>query len=111
VGAGRRTVCSSSSYARRRASITSGPCDATARAGNRRFDPLSALRAHPKAPYETDLRWETLRALKRAGRARTESRRRHAEDEDRAEQVVWAMAAHAWAQVLKQFVHRPVYSI
>jgi hypothetical protein len=34
-----------------------------ARAGNRRFGPVSALRAHTK----TDLLWETLRALNRPG--------------------------------------------
>jgi hypothetical protein len=28
-----------------------------ARAGNRRFGPLSALRAHTKAPHKTDLLW------------------------------------------------------
>jgi hypothetical protein len=43
----------------------------TARAGNRRFWRLSALRAHTKAPYKTDLLWKTPRALKRPGRART----------------------------------------
>ena len=46
----------------------------TARAGNRRFGPLSALRAHTKTPYKTDLHRKTLRnakALKRPGRART----------------------------------------
>ena len=32
---------------------------------------LSALRAHTKTPYKTDLLWETLRPLKRPGRART----------------------------------------
>jgi hypothetical protein len=32
---------------------------------------LSALRVHAKAPYKTDLLWETLRALNRPGRART----------------------------------------
>jgi hypothetical protein len=39
-----------------------------ARAGNRRFWRLSALRAHTKAPYKTDLNRKTLRALKRPGR-------------------------------------------
>ena len=46
----------------------------TVRAGNRRFARLSALRAlraPPKAPYKTDLLWETLRALNRPERART----------------------------------------
>ena len=32
----------------------------TARAGNRRFSPLSALRAHTKAPYKTYLHSKTL---------------------------------------------------
>jgi hypothetical protein len=45
----------------------------TARARNRRFRPLSALRAHTKPPYKTDLIWETLKALKRPGRARTDA--------------------------------------
>ena len=36
---------------------------ATARAGNRRFWCLSALRAHTKAPYKTDLHRKTLMAL------------------------------------------------
>jgi hypothetical protein len=39
-----------------------------ARAGNRRFWLLSALRAHTKMPYKTDLYRKTLRALKRPGR-------------------------------------------
>ena len=43
----------------------------TARVGNRRFGLLSALRSHTKAPYKIDLLWETLRVLKRPGRART----------------------------------------
>jgi hypothetical protein len=43
----------------------------TARAGNRRFCLLSALRAHAEAPYKPDLLWEMLRALNRPGRART----------------------------------------
>jgi hypothetical protein len=43
----------------------------TARAGNRRFPQLSALYAHTKAPYKTDLLWETPRPLKRPGWART----------------------------------------
>ena len=36
-----------------------------------RFGMLSALRAHTKAPYKTDLLWKTLRALSHAGCART----------------------------------------
>jgi hypothetical protein len=43
----------------------------TARAGNRRFGLFSALRAHTKAPYQTDSLWKTRRALNRPGRART----------------------------------------
>ena len=46
----------------------------TGRAGNRHFCLSSALCAHTKAPYKTDLLWETLRALNRPGRARTVSR-------------------------------------
>ena len=42
-----------------------------ARAGNRRFGPLSALRGRTKAPYKIDLLRETRRALKRPGWART----------------------------------------
>jgi hypothetical protein len=45
---------------------------ATAVAGNRRFGPLSALRAHTKAPYRPDSRLETLRALNHPGWARTD---------------------------------------
>ena len=41
-------------------------------AGNRRFGPLSALRAHTKAPYKSDSRWQTLMALNHPGRARTD---------------------------------------
>jgi hypothetical protein len=37
----------------------------SARAGNRRFCGLSALRAHAKAPYKTDLHRKTRRALNR----------------------------------------------
>ena len=44
----------------------------SARAGYRRFWPLSAPRAHTKAPYKPDLLWETLRSLNRHGRARTD---------------------------------------
>jgi hypothetical protein len=33
--------------------------------GNRRFRLLSALRAHTKAPYKSNLLWETRRALDR----------------------------------------------
>ena len=40
----------------------------TARAGNRRFRLLSALRAHTKTPYRTHLYRKTLRVLKRPGR-------------------------------------------
>jgi hypothetical protein len=43
----------------------------SARAGNRRFWLLSALRAHTKAPYKTDLHRKTLMALKRPRAART----------------------------------------
>jgi hypothetical protein len=39
----------------------------SARAGNRCFWCLSALRAHTKAPYKTDLHRKTLRALNRPG--------------------------------------------
>jgi hypothetical protein len=39
----------------------------TARAENRRFWLLSALRAHTKAPYNHDLLWNMLRPLKRPG--------------------------------------------
>ncbi len=51
-----------------------------ARAGNRRFRSLSALRAHTKAPYKMDFHRKTLRALNRPGRARTVS-----DEEERAE--------------------------
>jgi hypothetical protein len=37
----------------------------TARAGNRRFGRSSALRAHTKPPYKTDLLRKTRRALSR----------------------------------------------
>ena len=43
----------------------------SAQAGNRRFGMLNALRAHTKAPYETDFQWKTLRPLKRLWAART----------------------------------------
>ena len=46
------------------------PSSTAARAGNRRFWLLSALRAHAKAP-QTDLHRKTLRPLKRPRRART----------------------------------------
>ena len=39
----------------------------SAQPGNRRFWRLSALRAHPMAPYKADLRWETLRRLTAPG--------------------------------------------
>jgi hypothetical protein len=45
--------------------------DCTARAQNRRVRLLSALRAHTKAPYKTELLWRTLRALNRPGWSRT----------------------------------------
>jgi hypothetical protein len=40
-------------------------------AGTRRLWLLSALRAHTKPPYKTDLLWEALRALNCPGQART----------------------------------------
>jgi hypothetical protein len=43
----------------------------TARAANRRFGLLRALRTHTKAPYKPDLLWETLRALNSPAKART----------------------------------------
>ena len=46
----------------------------TARAGNRRFWPSSARRAHTKTPYKKDLLWRTIRQLqnsKRPGLAQT----------------------------------------
>jgi hypothetical protein len=49
-------------------------CVVTARAGARRFGPLSALRAHTKAPYKTDFNRKTLRELHRPGTARTVAR-------------------------------------
>ena len=45
----------------------------SARAGNRRFSPLSARRAHTKSPYKTDLHRKTLRALNSPRAARTVS--------------------------------------
>ena len=39
----------------------------TARARDRRFGLLSALRANTTAPYKNDLLWETLRARNRPG--------------------------------------------
>jgi hypothetical protein len=45
--------------------LTVGVTDA--RAGNRRFQRLSASRGHTKSPYDRDLLWRTLRALERAG--------------------------------------------
>jgi hypothetical protein len=51
----------------------------TARAGNRRFwclTIMTALRAHTKAPYKTDLHRKTRRALNRPWAARTEVERR-----------------------------------
>jgi hypothetical protein len=45
-----------------------------ARAGNRRFCCLSALRAHTKTPYKMDFHRETLRALDRLEAARTGAR-------------------------------------
>jgi hypothetical protein len=55
----------------------------TARVGNRRSWLLSALCAHTKPPYETDLPWRSLRPLTRLGRAQTaeeRDRERAAED-------------------------------
>jgi hypothetical protein len=49
-----------------------GPTSSTARARNHRFWRLSALRAHTKAPYKTDLHRKTLMTLNRPGTARTE---------------------------------------
>jgi hypothetical protein len=44
---------------------------------HRRFGPLSALRAHTKAPHKTDFHRKALRALDRPGTARTEAERVH----------------------------------
>jgi hypothetical protein len=49
-----------------------------------RFGMLSALRAHTKAPYKTDLLWKTLRALNRPWAARTVPQALH----DRREQLL-----------------------
>ena len=43
-----------------------------AEARNRRFGPLSALRAHTNAPGKAGLLWETLRAPNSPARVRTE---------------------------------------
>ena len=47
---------------------------ASARAGNRRFRLLSALRAHTKVPYKIEFHRETLRALNRPKAAQTGAR-------------------------------------
>ena len=54
-----------------RQSADSRMCPFSCRAGNRRFWQLSALRAHTKAPYKTDLHRKTRRALNRSWAART----------------------------------------
>jgi hypothetical protein len=56
----------------------------TARAGNRRFGPLSALRAHTKAPYKMDFNRKTLRALNGPGTVRTVAVHRVVAPADRA---------------------------
>ena len=48
---------------RRRSGAAQGRCRAAAQARNRRFELLSAMRAHTKAPYKSDLLWKALRAL------------------------------------------------
>jgi hypothetical protein len=53
----------------------------TARARNRRFGLLSALRAHTKPPHKTDSLWKALRVPKRRGRARAEGLERLGVDE------------------------------
>jgi hypothetical protein len=60
---------------------------ATARAGNRRFGPLSALRAHTKAPYKMDFHRKTLMALKRPGAARTVAPERERVEVERRERA------------------------
>jgi hypothetical protein len=47
----------------------------TARAGNRRYWLISALRSHTKAPYKIDSLREPLRPREHPGRARTLRRR------------------------------------
>ena len=42
-------------------------------AGNRRFRPLGALRAHKKAPYKMEFHRKTLRALNHPWAARTDA--------------------------------------
>ena len=69
-------TASAAAWSSLRAAATAASCSATcrrysARAGNRRFWWVSALRAHTKAPYESELLGETLRPLNRPGRART----------------------------------------
>ena len=61
----------------------------TARDGNRRFSRLSALCAHTKAPYKTDLLWETSRPLKRSERARTGRRGRRLAHPAERSHCVW----------------------
>jgi hypothetical protein len=59
------------------ASPAGTPCP-TARAGNRRFGPLSAVRAHTNVPYRIDFHKKTLRALNRPWAARADGQEAHA---------------------------------
>jgi hypothetical protein len=72
----------------------------TCRAGNRRFWLLRGLCPHTKVPYKIDSLWETLRPLKRPGRAQAEDghlRDLHRRDEGGAARgepaVSWPAAA------------------
>jgi hypothetical protein len=77
---------------------TIGSSSGSARAGKRRFWPLSALRAHTKAPHKTDLHRKTLMALNRPGAARTVPARK------RADQLLHALILGG--ELLKPEIHR-----
>jgi hypothetical protein len=64
------------------ATVSGGAAPLTARAGNCRFGPLSALRAHTKAPYKMGFHRKTLRALNRPEAARTVHQRALRQCED-----------------------------
>jgi hypothetical protein len=69
-----------------------GLLELPARAGNRRFGPLSVLRAHTKSPYKMDFHRKTRMALNRPGRPGPRAAHRELVHRDFAVRRVWPRA-------------------
>ena len=100
VGQQTRSRTPRSPYRGRRCPPSPPAARGTARAGNRRFRRLSALRAHTESPYRMDFHRGARRALNRPKAARTERGRALAKIADSASAMpclptlspIWAAA-------------------